>query len=41
MIVTWAPLAVERAREIANYIAADKPEAALRWLEGCTTPPNA
>jgi plasmid stabilization system protein ParE len=27
-------LAVERANEATAYIARDKPEAALRWLEG-------
>jgi plasmid stabilization system protein ParE len=27
-------LAVERANEAAAYIAQDKPEAALRWLDG-------
>lgn len=30
----WSPLAIERAYEAAAYIAGDKPEAALRWLDG-------
>ena len=34
MRIIWSPLAIERAREAAAYIAADKPDAALRWLEG-------
>lgn len=34
MKIVWSPLAIERAYEAATYIAADKPEAALRWLEG-------
>lgn len=34
MRVVWTPLAVERAYEEARYIAQDKPEAALRWLDG-------
>jgi toxin ParE1/3/4 len=32
--VVWSPTAVNRAYEAANYIARDKPAAALRWLEG-------
>jgi plasmid stabilization system protein ParE len=32
--VVWARLAIERVYEEARYIAADKPEAALAWLEG-------
>jgi len=32
--VRWAPLAIERAYEAASYIAQDKPEAALKWLDG-------
>jgi plasmid stabilization system protein ParE len=31
--VVWSPLAIERAYEEASYIAEDKPDAALRWLE--------
>ena len=30
----WSPLAIERAYEQARYIAADKPGAARRWLDG-------
>lgn len=33
MRIVWSPLAVQRAYEAAGYIAADKPEAALRWLD--------
>jgi len=32
--IIWSPLALERAYEQARYIAADKPGAALRWLDG-------
>jgi toxin ParE1/3/4 len=32
--LVWSPLAIERAYEAAAYIAGDKPEAALRWLDG-------
>jgi plasmid stabilization system protein ParE len=32
--VVWSPRSVERAYEQARYIAKDKPEAALRWLDG-------
>jgi len=32
--VVWTLLAVERAYEAAEYIARDKPQAALTWLEG-------
>ena len=34
MKVVWSELAVERAYDEARYIAEDKPEAALAWLEG-------
>ena len=34
MRIVWSPLAIERAYEAAAHIAADKPEAALRWLDG-------
>ena len=34
MKIVWSPLAIERAYEAAAFIAADKPEAALRWLDG-------
>jgi toxin ParE1/3/4 len=32
--IVWSPGAIERAHEAAAHIAADKPEAALRWLDG-------
>jgi plasmid stabilization system protein ParE len=31
--IVWSPLAIERAYEEAQFIAEDKPEAALRWLD--------
>ncbi|MEA2326556.1 MAG: hypothetical protein QOE68_1515 [Thermoanaerobaculia bacterium] len=34
MRVVWTFFAVERANEAAAYIARDKPEAAVKWLEG-------
>lgn len=34
MKIVWSPLAIQRAYEAAAFIAGDKPEAALRWLEG-------
>lgn len=34
MKIIWSPLAIKRAHEAAAYIAGDKPEAALRWLDG-------
>ena len=34
MNVVWSELAIERAYDEARYIAEDKPEAALAWLEG-------
>ena len=34
MRVVWTFFAVERANEIAEYIARDKPGAARVWLEG-------
>ena len=33
MRVVWAPLALERAAEIARYIAADRPAGAARWID--------
>ena len=33
MRIVWSPLAVERASEIAYYIAQDKPSAAEKWVE--------
>ena len=34
MKVVWSRLAIDRAEEEATFIAQDKPEAALRWIEG-------
>ncbi|MFL6247697.1 MAG: type II toxin-antitoxin system RelE/ParE family toxin [Vicinamibacterales bacterium] len=34
MKIVWSPLAIDRAHEAAAYIAGDKPDAALRWLDG-------
>lgn len=33
MIIVWSPLAVERASEIARYIAQDNPTAAEKWIK--------
>ncbi len=33
MKIVWSPLAVDKASEIAEYIALDKPSAAGRWIE--------
>lgn len=33
MNIVWSPLAVEQARDIASYIALDKPSAAEKWIE--------
>lgn len=33
MRVIWSPHAVERVAEIAAFIAADRPDAARRWVE--------
>jgi toxin ParE1/3/4 len=33
MIIVWSPLAVDRASEIAGYIAQDKPSAAEKWIK--------
>jgi len=33
MKIVWSPLAVDKASEIAEYIARDKPSAARRWIE--------
>lgn len=33
MRIVWSPLAIDRAAEIAGYIAQDKPSAAKRWIE--------
>jgi toxin ParE1/3/4 len=32
--IVWSPLAIEQAYEAARYIAQDKPDAALAWLDG-------
>jgi plasmid stabilization system protein ParE len=32
MKIIWSPLAVDRASEIVDYIAQDKPTAAKRWI---------
>lgn len=32
MKIIWSPLAIERASEIAGYIAQDKPSAAENWI---------
>ena len=33
MKIVWSPLAVDRASEIAHYIAQDEPSAAEKWVE--------
>ena len=33
MKITWSPLAVDQVRDIASYIALDKPSAAVQWAE--------
>ena len=32
MKIVWAPLAIDRVSEIAEYIAQDKPSAAEKWI---------
>jgi plasmid stabilization system protein ParE len=32
MKLIWSPLAIDRAAEIADYIAQDKPSAAEKWI---------
>lgn len=34
MRIVWSPLAIEQAYEAARFIAQDKPDAALAWLDG-------
>lgn len=34
MRIVWSPLALERVEDIAQYIAEDKPTAAVEWVEG-------
>lgn len=33
MRIIWSPLAVDKASEIADYIAQDKPSAAEKWID--------
>jgi toxin ParE1/3/4 len=33
MTVVWSPRSIERATEIARYIARDNPDAALKWVD--------
>lgn len=33
MKVVWSPLALERVEDIAQYIAEDKPSAAVEWVD--------
>ena len=33
MKILWSPLSIDRATEIAEYIAQDDPGAATRWVE--------
>jgi plasmid stabilization system protein ParE len=33
MKIVWSPLAIDRASEIAEYIAQDKPSAAEKWID--------
>jgi toxin ParE1/3/4 len=33
MKIVWSPLAIDRAAEIAEYIAQDKPSAAEKWID--------
>ena len=33
MNIVWSPMAVDRASEIAGYIAQDKPSAAEKWIK--------
>ncbi len=33
MRIIWSPLAVDKASEIADYIAQDKPSAAKKWID--------
>jgi len=32
MKIIWSPMAIDRASEIAEYIALDKPSAANKWI---------
>jgi toxin ParE1/3/4 len=33
MRIIWSPLALDRASEIADYIAQDKPSSAEKWID--------
>ena len=33
MRIVWSPLALERAEDIAQYIAEDRPVAAVEWVD--------
>lgn len=33
MNIVWSPLALERVEDIAQYIAEDKPDAAVKWVD--------
>ena len=33
MKIIWSPLAIDRTREIAEYIAQDNPTVATKWVE--------
>ena len=33
MKITWSPIAVEQVRDIASYIALDKPSVAVEWAD--------
>ena len=33
MKITWSPLAAEQVRDIASYIALDKPSVAQQWID--------
>ena len=33
MKIVWSPLALERVEDIAQYIAEDKPDAAVKWVD--------
>ena len=33
MRIIWSPLAIDRASEITDYIAQDKPSAAEKWID--------
>ncbi len=37
MRIVWSPLALERVEDIARYIAEDKPEVAIKWVEDLFT----